>query len=325
MADGRARRDPPAGRDRRERLEDEAALGRAADAGRSGRRDRNSPPLHRTMSRSSTRGPQRRPRRRPKSRSSAFRRASISGGSRSLSTSATALAKSRPAPPCAALRTIGEASNRPNSSSSRAIAASTTRGGPAVAAVRPVRADRDGVEVRHASPVIASPAKQSALVSWIASPPVLAMTAMASPPTCRRSPRPRRRATARCARGWSRSARSAAPSIPAGGTRRCRRSATATPGWRSSASRPASTAPTAPGGRSPAIMPASCSTRRWLKFGLAEGEYRAESGRRAAAQRRDHPQRGQMPAAGEQARAARDRDLPAIISRRRWRRCRRCA
>ncbi len=93
------------------------------------RREFHFPPLHSTRSRSRTRGPQRRPRRRPNSRSMALRRLSITGGSRSLSMSATVFAKSRPAPPCAALRMIGEASKRAKSWSSRAIAASTTCGG----------------------------------------------------------------------------------------------------------------------------------------------------------------------------------------------------
>src|SRR5436190_801598 len=81
------------------------------------------------MSRSSTRWAQCFPGRRPKSRSSSLIRCSMSKGSRSLSTKATALAKSRPAPPIAGLSTMGEASNSPNSSSSRAIAASTTPAG----------------------------------------------------------------------------------------------------------------------------------------------------------------------------------------------------
>src|SRR3546814_5593231 len=51
------------------------------------------------MSRSSTRGPQRRPPRRPKVRSIDFSLASRSGGSRSVSTIAAALAKPRPAGP----------------------------------------------------------------------------------------------------------------------------------------------------------------------------------------------------------------------------------
>ena len=141
--------------------------------------------------------------------------------------------------------------------------------------------------------------------------------------TVARSPRPKRRAIARCARGWSRSGEECRASIPIGGTRRCRRSATARRGWRSSASRPASTARTAPAGRSPAIMPASCSTRRLLKFGLAEASI-APTRRRAAAHRRDHPQRRQMPAAGEQAGAARDRDLPQLFRSRARLRCRTC-
>ena len=74
MADAKRAAHAPAGRDRGERLEDERALA-SAGCGMVSRRERQLPPLHKTMSRSSTRGPQRRPRRRPKSRSMALRRA----------------------------------------------------------------------------------------------------------------------------------------------------------------------------------------------------------------------------------------------------------
>ena len=49
-------------------------------------------------------------------------------------------------------------------------------------------------------------------------------------------------------------------------------------GWRSSALRQESTARTGPGGRSPAIMPGELLYATLLKFGLAEGEYRASPG-----------------------------------------------
>ena len=112
----------------------------------------------------------------------------------------------------------------------------------------------------------------------------------------------------------------AAGGVPAGVPRRASRLVeragagvrrSATPGWRSSASRRASTAPTAPAGRSPAI----CRRLLYatlLKFGLAEGEYRADPADGLRLDGRDHPQRGQMPAAGQQAEPQRDRHLPQL-------------
>src|SRR5205085_2315705 len=70
-----------------------------------------------------------------------------------------------------------------------------------------------------------------------------------------------RRAIVPCARGWSPSASCSVPTIPIGGMRRYRHSATATPGWRSSALLLAGKAPIARAGPSPAISPASYSTR----------------------------------------------------------------
>ena len=160
--------------------------------GRCRPRARHVPPLHATMSRSSTRGPQRLPRRRPNSRSSAFSCVSMSGGPRSLSIRATALAKSRPAPPCAGLSRIGEASNRPNcSSSSRDRRFDHLR--------RAARSGRAGGWSRWRW-------RRGALRLDTAARLGQARCSSPAPPTCRRSRRPRRRATARCARGWSRSA-----------------------------------------------------------------------------------------------------------------------
>ena len=95
------------------------------------------------------------------------------------------------------------------------------------------------------------------------------------------------------------------PRIPTGGTRRCRRSATARRGWRSSAWRRQA-------GRQPyraavhrRLCRRSCSTRRLLKFGLAEGDYGAACRATGSAEGRHHPQRGQMPA------AAANKPLPA--------------
>src|SRR6185369_9084050 len=87
-------------------------------------------------------------------------------------------------------------------------------GGAAVPAMRPVRPDRDGVEMR-----CARHGGRPRRAPW-------------HPPA--QSPRPKRRVTARCARGWWPCAGSCARSIPTGGTRRCRLSATVTRGWRSS-------------------------------------------------------------------------------------------
>ncbi len=70
-----------------------------------------------------------------------------------------------------------------------------------------------------------------------------------------------RRATARSARGWSPTARKIAPPIPTGSTARRRRSATRGRACWWSAWPPAGKAPTAPGGRSPAITPGCCSMR----------------------------------------------------------------
>ena len=127
-------------------------------------RETKRPPLQARISRSSTRAAHRRPGRRPKASSSALSVESMDTGSRSLSSRATALAKSRPAPPAAGLMTIGEESDKPNRRSSSAMAAATTAGG------RPYRpwgrlepipmAYRCGT----ALPVIASPAKQSSRV-----------------------------------------------------------------------------------------------------------------------------------------------------------------
>ena len=47
-----------------------------------------------------------------------------------------------------------------------------------------------------------------------------------------------------------------------------------------------------------------------LKFGFAQGDYRADPGRRADAGRRRDRQRGPLRAAGEQADAGRDQHLP---------------
>ena len=91
-------------------------------------------------------------------------------------------------------------------------------------------------------------------------------------------------------------------------------------GSRSSVSPQASMARTAPGGRSPGIC-RELLYATLLKFGLAEGEYRADPRRWTAPQGRGDPQRGQMPAAGEQAGAAGNRDVPAAISKRRWPPC----
>ncbi len=49
------------------------------------------------------------------------------------------------------------------------------------------------------------------------------------------------------------------------------------------------------------------------KFGLAEGEYRADPADGLRLNGRDHPERGQMPAAGEQAGAVGDQDLPQLL------------
>ena len=71
-----------------------------------------------------------------------------------------------------------------------------------------------------------------------------------------------RAATARCARGWSNSAPPTGADGRTGSTRRCPRSARPTRACWWSGWRPASRAPTAPAGRSPATMPATCSIGR---------------------------------------------------------------
>ena len=132
------------------------------------------------------------------------------------------------------------------------------------------------------------------------------------PADLRRSPRPKRRAIARCARGWCVS-RGVPRRIPTGGTRPCRRSAIRD-AWLAIVGPRAGQARRQPhrAGRSPAIMRATCCTRRCSSSGW-RGRVSRRSGRRAAADGRDHPQRGQMPAAGQQARAGRDRDLPQLF------------
>ena len=97
-----------------------------------------------------------------------------------------------------------------------------------------------------------------------------------SPPTCRRSPRPRRRATARCARGWSRSGRSAAPSIPTGGTRRCRRSAIRDAWLAIVGLAPGKHGANRTGRPFTGDYAGELLYATLLKFGLAEGEYRAD-------------------------------------------------
>ena len=147
------------------------------------------------------------------------------------------------------------------------------------------------------------------------------MRSSPAPPTCR--PIPEAEAPRDCplCPRLVRFVRSAAPSIPAGGTRRCRRSAIARPGWRSSALRPASTAPTAPAGRSPAIMPASCSTRRcsssgWPRANMAPTRRRAAASRARSSSMRSNACRRRTSPSRARSRPA------AIISKRRWQRCR---
>src|SRR6185369_11426013 len=114
-------------------------------------------------------------------------------------------------------------------------------GGAAMPAVRAVRPNRDGVEMR-----CARHGGRPRRAPWHPPAPF---------------PRPKRPAIARCARGWWPCAGSCAESIPAGGMLLCRPLATATPGWRSSAWRLASAGRTAQDGPSPATMRAICSFR----------------------------------------------------------------
>src|ERR1700754_2416515 len=88
------------------------------------RRSPQAPSDHRMMSRSITRAPQTRPRRRPKSRSIAFSRRSNAGGSSSLSSITTALAKRRREGPSGAVRRMRD---RTETRPSPAIAAATSR------------------------------------------------------------------------------------------------------------------------------------------------------------------------------------------------------
>ena len=112
------------------------------------------------------------------------------------------------------------------------------------------------------------------------------LTCLSRRDVCRqaRSPPPSRRTIARAARASSRFAttlRDRASRLVERAGPRVRRSRAR--GWRSSASRPASTAPTAPGGRSPAITPAICCSRRSPNSGFSDGVYRGARRRWAAA------------------------------------------
>ncbi len=112
---------------------------------------------------------------------------------------------------------------------------------------------------------------------------------------------PGARRTARCAPGWPRTGRATARRIRTGSTRRCRASGRSMRACWWSAWRPACAAPTAPGGRSPAISPGCCCIETLLRFGFAAGVYAApiDDGMRAG--RLPGDQRGALRAAGESA------------------------
>ena len=134
-----------------------------------------------------------------------------------------------------------------------------------------------------------------------------------NPPTYRRSRRPRRRATARCARGWSRfreECRAEHPDwwnapVPAFGDRDAWLAIVGLAPGKHGANR---TGRPFTGDYAGELLYATL-----LKFGLAEGDYGADPADGLRLTGRDHPQRGQMPAAREQARAERDRDLPPLF------------
>jgi len=94
--------------------------------------DRQSPPSHKTMSRSSTREPQRRPPRRPKSASMRFNNTSSASGIKSQRSTTAPLAYRRKDGPKGALRITGAtlSTRIPASASARTAAARTPSGAP---------------------------------------------------------------------------------------------------------------------------------------------------------------------------------------------------
>ena len=234
---------------RRERLRYEACRA-TGDEESSVRRERNLLPLHSANRGRARAGPSggraavRNPARSP-AVGSASRSARVS-----LSTSATALAKSCSARPSARLRMVGEASNgrlhiQPRDRSfyhvRRPAEAAVTAGWSRLRSHRgcftvalSLRAEREstGTNLDLASAALAM------TIAWTFPP---------APADLSPIPRPRRCATAPCAAVGEVPPRNAVPSSRPGVTRRCRRSAAATHGRRSSASRRASTALIAPG------------------------------------------------------------------------------
>ena len=104
-----------------------------------------------------------------------------------------------------------------------------------------------------------------------------------------------------------------------------RASARSTRRSRSSASRPPRTAPTAPAACSPATAPATSSTPRCTRVGLASQPTATPRRRRPGAVRRPDHRAGALRAAREQADPGRARHLPAAGSRGSSRCCgRRC-
>ena len=203
---------------------------------------------------------------------------------------------------------------QPELASSRAIAASTTPRRAAVAAVRPVRSDRHGVEVRSSaapSSERSRRAQASASERFVSSPSnddCVATPADLSPIPHAEAPRD----CPLCPRLVAFRAANAARSIRTGGTRRCRRSAIRTPGWRLSAWLRASMAQTAPGGPSPAIMRASCSTRRCeVRVGRGRVSARPGDGLRLNGAVILNAVKCLPPA--NKPRAARDHDLPQLF------------
>jgi hypothetical protein len=194
------------------------------------------PSDQRMMSRSSTQpDPSRRARRRSEIPLERFEIGEKSGGSVAVSRRRAALAKPRPQGPLRSVRRTREHGNRLELVSRsfdclgrRAMSALRLEPSAIAKLVLPMSGVLDEVMIPAISPV----------------------------------PQSSRRATAHSVPGLSHSAKSCAPSIRTGGTPRSRTSEIPTRGWRLPALLRASMAPIARAARSPATMPACCSTRR---------------------------------------------------------------
>ena len=179
------------------------------------------------------------------------------------------------------------------------MAASTTCGGRPRAPVRAVRADRDGVELRCAghsgSPRAgqwSSPAPPISRRSRKAEAPRDLSALPAAGPFRERMPR--------------RTSRN-------GGMRQCRHSAIPTPWLAIIGLAPGKHGANRTGRPFTGDFAGDLLYATLLKFGLAEGEYRADPVRRAAAEGRRYPQCSQMPAARQQAGTGRNRDVPKLF------------